>query len=191
MRKALTLLILLSILLCLGMLACGNGNGIDPSDFNGSDPIVKEFRIGATAINAGETINVPLELVDNLTFILNGAVDPITFLQFLDIRITIVNLDCDAYVDFDCRGTVRLNNIDMQANGYFDISEDGKTVEYRMYHSLDELWMGGLPISPPIARPGDTLEITIERIVGRDKSGNWFAFQLDKFRIAYVASAHL
>ncbi len=189
MRKALISLILLSILLCLGMLACGNGSGIDPYDFNGSDPIVKEFRIGATAINAGETINIPLELVDNFTFILNGEVDPVTFLQFLDIRINVVNLDCD--YSFDCQGSVRLNNLDMQANGYFDISEDGRTVEYRLYHSLDELWMGGLPISPPVARPGDTLEITIERIVGRDKSGDWFAFQLDKFRIAYVASAHL
>ena len=91
MRKALTLLILLSILICLGMLACQKGNIIGPYDFNGSDPIVKEFRIGATAINAGETINVPLELVDNLTFILNGAVDPITFLQFLDIRDLFLN----------------------------------------------------------------------------------------------------
>lgn len=189
MRKALTLLILLSILICLGMLACQKGNSIGPYDFNGSDPIVKEFRIGATAMHAGETINIPLELVDNFTFILNGAVDPITFLQFLDIRITVVNLDCDN--SLDCQGSVRLRNSDMQANGYFDISEDGRTVEYRMYHSLDELWMGGLPISPPVGRPGDILEITVERIVGRDKSGNWFAFQLDKFRIAYVASAHL
>lgn len=188
MRKALTLLILLSILLCLGMLACGSGSSIGPYDFNGSDPIVKEFRMGSIAVNAGETINVPLELVDNLTFILNGKVDPITFLQFLDIRITVENLDCDN--SFECQGTVRLNNLDMQANGYFDISEDGRTVEYRMYHSLDELWMGGLPIDPPVARPGDTLEVTVERIVGRDKSGNWFAFQLDKFKITYVLSAH-
>jgi len=189
MRKALTLLILLSILFCLGMLACQKGNSIDAVDFNGSDPIVKEFRIGSTAVNAGETINIPLELVDNFTFILNGEVDPITFLQFLEIRINVVNLDCDN--SLECQGSVILRNSDMQANGYFDISEDGRTVEYRMNHSLDELWMGGLPIDPPVARPGDTLEITVERIVGRDKGGDWFAFQLDTFRIAYVASAHL
>ena len=191
MRKALTLLILLSILFCLGMLACQKGNNIGPFDFNGSDPIVKEFRIGAIAVHAGETINIPLELVDNFTFVLNGEVDPVTFLQFLDIRINVVNLDCDVYLDDDCHGSMRLNNLDMQANGSFDISEDGRTVEYRMYHSLDELWLGGYPITPPVARPGDTLEITAERIVGRDKSGDWFAFQLDRFRIAYVASAHL
>lgn len=189
MRKALILLILLSILLCLGMLACGNGNSVDPFDFNGSDPIVKEFRIGAIAVHSGETVNIPLELVDNFTFVLNGEVDPVTFLQFLDVRINVVNLDCDNLID--CQGSVRLTNIVMQENGSFEITDDGRTIEYRMNHSLDELWNGGLPIDPALARPGDTLEITVERIVGRDKSGDWFAFQLDKFRVTYVASVHL
>ena len=179
MRKALILLILLSILLCLGLLACGNGSEPGPFDFNGSDPIVKEFRIGSTPVSTGGTFNIPFRLVDNFTFELDGVVDPVTFNEFLNIKIILTNLDtCQAVV---------LDNLTMKNNGYFTIYDDGRKVEYRLYHTLESLWSGGGSVVQ-VAQPGDTIEVVVDRIIGRDKKGRWFAYQMDKFYVVYVHS---
>ena len=179
MRKALILLILLSILLCLGLLACGNGSDPGPFDFNGSDPIVKEFRIGSTPVFTGGTFNIPFRLVDNFTFELDGEVDPVTFNEFLNIKIILKNLDTGT--------AIPITNQTMMDNGYFTIYDNGSKVEYRLYHTLESLWSSGLPVAE-VARPGDTIEVLVERIVGRDKKGRWFAYQMDKFHVVYVSS---
>ena len=178
MRKALILLILLSVLLCLGLLACGNGNEIGPFDFNGSDPIVKEFRMGSTPVSAGGTYYIPFRLVDNFTFELNGEVDPVTFSEFLDIKIILTNVDSGHVIPITTQA--------MKNNGYFTIYDGGRKVEYRLYHTMEFLWVSGYPVD--VIAPGDTVEVFVERIVGRDKKGNWFAFQMDKFHVVYTSS---
>lgn len=178
MRKALILLILVSVLLCLGLLACGNGGEPGPFDFNGSDPIVKEFRMGSTPVSAGGTYYIPFRLVDNFTFELNGVVDPVTFSEFLDIKIVLTNVDSKI--------SIPITTQTMKNNGYFTIFDGGRKVEYRLYHTMEFLWVSGFPVD--VIAPGDTVEVFIERIIGRDKKGNWFAFQMDSFHIVYTSS---
>lgn len=179
MRKALILLILVSVLLCLGLLACGSGGEPGPFDFNGSDPIVKEFRMGSTPVSAGGTYYIPFRLVDNFTFELNGVVDPVTFSEFLDIKIMLTNIDSGQVIP--------ITTATMKSNGYFTIYDGGRKVEYRLYHTMESLWSSGVSVVE-VARPGDTIEVFVERIVGRDKKGNWFAFQMDSFHVVYTSS---
>ena len=181
MRKALILLILLSVLLCLGLLACGNGSEPGPFDFNGSDPIVKVFRIGSTTVSVGETFNIPFTLVDRFTFELNGIVDPVTFNEFLNIKLIFKNITTGT--------TIPITTQTMKDNGYFTIYDNGRKVEYRLYHTMDSLWSCGIPTV--IASPGDTIEVLVERIIGRDKKGRWFAYQMDKFYVVYTSTPPL
>ncbi len=179
MRKAIILIGLLSIILLLG-LACGKGSELVATDFNGSDPIVKEFRIGPYSISSGGTFNIPFENVDTFTFVLNGAVDPISFEQFLDVKITATNIDSGS--------TVIFTSTHMKENGVFEISPSQRTVEYRMQHTMEQLWVGGTPST--FITPGDRIEVTVDYVVGKDVFGDWFAFQMDKFWLVYAESAH-
>jgi hypothetical protein len=182
MRKPIILLGLLLISVCLVLHGCGNGNDACELDFTGSDNMVKEVRVGATTVTAGGTFNIPFEYVDTLTFELNGKVNPVTFTQFLTVRIVVTNLD-------RC-GSIVLTTCYMQENGYFTIYNDGQTVEYRMYHAIDRVWSGGTPIEPPLWYPGDTLEVYVEYVVGKDVKGHWFAFKEDRFNLVYVSAIY-
>jgi len=180
MRKALTLLGIVLVILILGLLACSDNNNPVAGDFNGSDPIVKEFRIGNVPITAGGTFDVPLGEVNKLSFVLNEEVDPVSFVEFLDIKITIFNQDTGS--------TLILNRPTMLENGSFYVLGDNKLVEYRLLHYMDRVWIGGVPMDPAFASPGDTLEVTVQNVGGKNRIGEWFAFRFDTFKVVFSIS---
>ena len=180
MKKALTLLGIVSVILILGLLACNDSNNVVTGGFNGSDPIVKEFRIGNVPVSNGGIYNVALGEVNKLAFVLNEEVDPISFVDFLDVKITIYNQDQDT--------TLILNRPGMLENGSFYIVGDNKLVEYRLLHYMDRLWIGGVPVDPVFASPGDTLQVTVDSVTGKNRAGEWFSFKLDTFKIVYTSS---
>ena len=184
MKKALTLLGMASIIFVLGLIGCNeNTSNDDPLEgqFGGSDAIVKEFRIGNVPITTGGTFNVPLGEVNKLTFILNEDVDPISFVEFIDIKITVFNQDTGKFLV--------LTRPTMLENGSFYIFDNKRWVEYRLLHYMDRVWIGGVPIDdPPFATPGDTLEVMVDYASGRNNIGEWFAFKLDTFKVIFTES---
>ena len=178
MRKAFTLLGVVLVILILGLLACNNGNGVITGGFNGSDPILREFRIGNVLITTDGTYRVPLALENLLTFKLNEAVDPETFVDFIDIRITLQNLSTG--------GSAILDRADMLDNGSFYVLADKKTVEYRLFQYMDEFFYNGA--KEKLASPGDPILVTVHNVTGKNHRGEWFSFKLDAFKIIFTAS---
>ncbi len=182
MKKALALIFLTSIAMALILLGCGNdGEDVIEGNFNGSDAMVQEFRIGNVSITAGGTFDVPLAEINLMTFVLDEPVDPVSFVDFLDLKITIYNRDTGKFLV--------LTKPTMLENGSFYISEDNMYVEYRLLHYMDRVWIGGVPIDdPPFASPGDTLEVKVDFVAGKDLSGKWWAFKTDMFKVIYTSS---
>ena len=178
MKKIQTLVSLLLVILCLTLVSCNNGDELDPFAFNGSDPIIKEFRIGNVPITNGGTFVVPLNESSSLTFILSEEIDPITFVDFFDMSISVHNQDTD--------GTLFLRKATMLENGSFSYIPELRQLEYRLSHTMGTVIVGGTPFI--FAQPGDTLTVTVDFLVGRNKFGFWFNYSLDKFKIVYAAS---
>ena len=178
MKKAIIILVLSCAAFILVFIGCNDSNGIVP---DWSHPIVKECRIGNVPIIAGGTFDVPLGEVNLMTFVLNQNVDAVTFVEFLDIKITIFNQDTNQYLI--------LTRNTMLENGSFYVGQNSQYVEYRLLHYMDRVWIGGVPIdNPPFASPGDTLEVKLDYVSGRNAAGAWFNFHLDTFKIVFSTS---